>query len=94
MHQPEKNALFEKVGTAVAKYNEYQKDRYLSKLNTTCNKRRIVFKKIKGKKFYLSLDLESGGFEVFDNRYKHLGQFNFSCRKVKEAAQLTHKLLH
>lgn len=94
MGQAEKNALFEKVGSTVATYNMYKKNKRLSQLNTTRDKKRIVFEKNTGKKYYLSLDLESGGFEVFDRSFRHLGQFSFSCEQVKDAEPLTHVLHH
>lgn len=92
--QREKIALFKKIGAAVAKYNGYEKDRRLTALNSTPKKIRIVYKKNSGKIFYLSFDVESGGFEVFDHSFKHLGQYNFSCLQVKSASPLTHILKH
>lgn len=94
MDQSGKNALFESVGATVAAYNMYTKNTRLSKLNTTRNKKRIVYEKQAGKKYYLSLDLESGGFEVFDRSYRHLGQFSFSCNKVRPEDPENHKLIH
>lgn len=93
MDQNSKDALFEEIGEVVACYNNYAKDNRLSKINTTKNKRRIVFSKTKGRKFYLSLDFESGGFEVFDKNFVHQGQFDFSGIKVKSASPLDHVLL-
>lgn len=94
MGQPEKIALFEKIGDTVAKYNFYERNKRLSNKNSTSSKKRVVYNKIQNKKFYLSLDLESGGFEVFDKQYIHQGQYNFDCKKVKRAEPKTHKLLH
>lgn len=91
--QSEKIAIFEKIGTLVAIYNGYVKDLNLTKKNNRKNMKRIVFRKMQGKKFYLSLDLESGGFEVFDAGFKHLGQYNFSGSKIKDASPLDHKLI-
>lgn len=92
LNQSEKMAIFEEIGTLVAIYNGYVKDLNLTKKNNRKNIKRIVFKKMQGKKFYLSLDWESGGFEVFDAGFKHLGQYNFSGSKVKDASPLDHKL--
>lgn len=94
MRQAEKIALFEKIGDVVAKYNFYIKEQRLSSLNTTKYKKRIVYKKGKSKVWYLSLDLESGGFEAFDKNYIHLGQYNFSCERVKKPEPHRHKLIH
>lgn len=94
MNQDEKNALFERVGSVVARYNLYEKNKHLSQLNSTKEIRRIVYEKTVGKKYYLSLDLESGGFEVFDRRFRHLGQFSFSCNKVKPSEPNDHVLHH
>lgn len=94
MDQSGKNAIFESVGATVAAYNMYTKNTHLSKLNTSRNKKRIVYEKKTGKKYYLSLDLESGGFEVFDDGYRHLGQFSFACNKVKPEDPKNHKLRH
>ena len=94
MNQSEKIALFEKIGDTVAKYNFYERNKGLSNKNSTSSKKRIVYTKIQNKDFHLSLDLESGGFEVFDKQYIHQGQYNFDCKKVKRAEPKTHKLLH
>lgn len=94
MTQPEKIALFEKIGAIVATYNEYKKDQRLTTLNSTKKKLRTVYKKEFGKVFYLSIDVESGGFEVFDCRFVHLGQYNFCCNLVKPASPITHILYH
>ena len=94
MNQSEKIALFEKIGDIVAKYNFYKRNKILSSKNSTPSKKRIVYTKIQNKDFHLSLDLESGGFEVFDKQYIHQGQYNFDCKKVKRAEAKTHKLLH
>ena len=94
MNQSGKIALFEKIGDIVAKYNFYKKNKILSSKNSTPSKKRIVYTKIQNKDFHLSLDFESGGFEVFDKKYIHQGQYNFDCKKVKRAEPKTHKLLH
>lgn len=92
MNQPEKISLFETIGELVATYNLYKKDQRLSNINSTPQKLRKVYKKAEGKIYYLSLDVESGGFEVFDKNYLHLGQYNFSGDIAKPPA--THTLRH
>ena len=94
MGEHEQQALFEDIGSIVAIYNMYSKNNRLSRINTTAKKKRIVYEKKQGKKYYLSLDLESGGYEVFDRAYRHLGQFSFSCKQVRPAEPLTHILRH
>jgi len=94
MCQPEKIALFEQIAEVVAIYNGYKRDRRLTELNSTPQKKRTVYKKEAGKLFYLSIDVESGGFEVFDYRFCHLGQYDFSGNRVKPPSPATHKLIH
>ena len=94
MNQNEKNALFEKIGNVVAVYNFYNKNQRLCRLNSTPNKKRIVYTKNEGSVYHLSLDFESGGFEVFDKNYVHMGQYNFSCTIAKKAQPMTHRLIH
>lgn len=94
LDQSGKNAIFESVGGVVAGYNLYSKNNRLSRINSTKDKRRIVYEKYSGKKYFLSLDLESGGFEVFDRRYQHLGQYSFSGVQDKPADPRNHKLKH
>ena len=81
------------IGAEVASRNGYTYDNNLSTLNSQKQKSiRCVFKKFNKTAFYLSLDFESGGFEVFDYKGTHLGQYSFSGQKVKPAAPRTHKL--
>lgn len=94
LDQAGKNAIFESIGGVVAGYNLYTKNNRLSRMNSTNDRRRIVYEKSIGKKYFLSLDLESGGFEVFDRRYQHLGQFSFSGDQDKPADPRNHKLNH
>lgn len=85
--------LIIKYGTEAALRNGYIEDPQLSALNSKKqNNRRIVFRKKDGSKMYLSLDFESGGFEVFDHTPTHLGQFSFAGDKVKPAEPHNHKL--
>ena len=57
-------------------------------------KRYLVYTKNEGSVYHLSLDFESGGFEVFDKNYVHMGQYNFSCTIAKKAQPMTHRLIH
>ncbi len=94
MDQNEKNALFEKIGNVVAIYNFYTKNQRLCTLNSSRSKKRIVYTKNVGIEYHLSLDFESGGFEVFDKNYVHMGQYNFSCIIAKKAQPKSHVLMH
>lgn len=94
MDQYQKNALFEQIGGIVAKYNFYEKNQRLCALNSSRNKKRTVYTKSIGLEYHLSLDFESGGFEVFDKNFVHMGQYNFSCIIVKKAQPKSHKLEH
>ena len=92
-NKEEKIALYEKYGRIVAALNGYQYDQDLSCINSSkCGgKKRSVFKNLE-ESYYLSIDFESGGFEVFDKRPKHLGQYSFSCELAKPPAPMNHKL--
>lgn len=88
----EKRALYIKYGTIVAERNLYKYDSRLSLLNTKRQRNeRKVFTQESGN-YYLSIDFESGGFELFDKHLVHLGQYNFSCQKVKDNSPSDHKL--
>ncbi|URN84831.1 hypothetical protein [Acetobacterium wieringae] len=88
----EQKALFIDIGNIVATYNGYVKDKRLNKSNKSSDKLRYIYKKEFGRVFYLSIDVESGGFEVFDHKFEHLGQYNFSCELSKSAEPLHHTL--
>lgn len=79
-------ALFIRYAEEAAQRNGYSKHKALTQKNTSQNHKRIVFGHPQGD-YYLSADLESGGFEVFDahtkvtcrqgRSYKHLGEYNY-----------------
>lgn len=92
LNQSEKISLFESVGDLVARYNYYERDEHLCRLNKS--RKRKVYRKEKGKLYYFSIDIESGGIEVFDENFKHLGQYNFSGELAKPAEPTTHWLYH
>ena len=100
-----KKSLFEQIGTEVALRNHYVYDSKLSALNKRKAKpvrdkttgeitkpKRKVFKSSAGEMFYLSLDFENGGFEVFDKNAKFLGQYRFNGKFEKKSDPNTHKL--
>ncbi len=67
---------------------------YLSMLNSRKQRSmRAVYSKLRKSPTYLSLDFESGGFEVFDKNGLHLGQYSFDGARTKVPAPDTHKLV-
>lgn len=87
-------STIKEYGAEAATRNGYVYDHYLSVLNSKKqHNSRIVYRRLIGnKESYLSLDLESGGFEVFDHNAVHLGQFSFAGKRDKPPSPQTHKL--
>lgn len=76
------------LATQVALCNGYSENPNLSAKESQLvgGSQRKIFKITKnGLKQYLSLDFENWQFEVCDHRGKHMGVWNFSGRKTKEA---------
>jgi hypothetical protein len=72
----ERLAVIIDYGTKVAERNLYRRDTKVSELNSTEEKKRIVFGAGTGKeRTYLSIDLETGGFEVCNYLGKHIGEY-------------------
>ena len=87
----ELEAIYIKFGTEVASRNKYQRKADISRKNP----RYEVFVHNQGR-FFLSIDKEHGGLEMFKSHGKHpdhLGEYNFSCIQTKEADPETHKLI-
>lgn len=93
--------FFIKYGEIVAIRNEYVLDERLTKLNARkinavkkTKKRRPIYVKYNGKKpqYYLSIDIEHGGLEVFKHkrRPEHLGEHNYSCNIVQDPSPNDH----
>ena len=92
-HTGDRKALIIKIGDEVASRNGYIKNDYLSMLNSRKQRSmRAVYSKLRKSPTYLSLDFESGGFEVFDKNGLHLGQYSFDGARTKVPAPDTHKL--
>lgn len=82
----EKLAYIIEIGTEVAEKNRYTKNSRISALNSTVNKKRVIFEAGDGSdKIYLSIDMETGGFEVCDYRGIHLGEYAYNGEKRKGA---------
>ena len=83
--------LYTIFGTEVAKRNNYIRKPDLSRKNPNYE---VYVHKIG--LYYLSIDMEHGGLEIFKNRGKnppHLGEFDFSCTFKKEPNPETHRLI-
>lgn len=95
LQQNQINSLINKYGFETAHRNGYMEDNRLSKLNRIkSGSLRTVFIRPTRlhKNFYLSLDYESGGIEVYDNMAIHQGQYSFSCELNKNADIKNHPL--
>ncbi|WP_188400208.1 hypothetical protein [Sporomusa sp. GT1] len=90
----DKISLIECIGREVAIRNNYVENREMAQKNKQrFNSKRVVFKSRGKEPIYLSIDFESGGFEVFDHKLEHLGQFSFGGEKIKEADSINHQLI-
>ena len=94
----ERNQFDFEFGKIVAERNQFIYNTSLSKINSKKSKRkRNVYSKptIKNPKYHISIDTEHGGLEVFLHKKispEHLGEYNYSCKKVKEADPQKHIL--
>lgn len=95
----EKKEYFFTYGNITAVRNGYEYDDRLSKLNSRIMKtRRDVYVKYSSShrpKYYLSVDTEHGGLELFKhgrNNPVHKGEYNFSCIPNQDPKPLTHPL--
>lgn len=87
---PEKRGLYKRYGNEVASRNNYRKHPEISRKNPQYN----VYVHAQ-RKYYLSVDCEHGGVEIFScgsQHPVHLGEYDFSCNYQKPADPTTHKL--
>ena len=87
---PEKRGLYQKFGNEVASRNYYRKHPEISRKNPQYK----VYVHAKSK-YYLSVDCEHGGLEIFScgsQHPAHLGEYDFSCNYQKSAEPTTHNL--
>lgn len=90
----DKYETLSKIGIEVAMRNNYVLDEELSKINQHYSQaKRTVFRSNGNSSLYISIDYESGGFELFDRSGIHQGQYSFSGNKIKEASPIDHKLV-
>ena len=91
VNNQERRAIIKEFAEKVAKINGYTYSSELSNLNSIrfSAERQIYTSSY----YYLSVDFESGGFEVFDKKLNHMGQYNFLGYKVKPAQKATHRMV-
>ena len=94
----DKIATLHKIGMEVAERNKYTYDSKLTALNKRKAKKRDgqspkrqVFKSPK-LDVYLSTDFENGGYEVYNSKPDHQGQYKFNGDFEKEADDNSHPL--
>ncbi|MBB5646979.1 hypothetical protein [Pedobacter cryoconitis] len=81
-----RRAMIIDFGKKVAERNNYIYDQKLSALNTSDAKKRVIYHAGSSKqRIYLSIDMETGGFEVCDYMGFHLGEYFYDGTKTKEA---------
>lgn len=98
-NEDDKIAIFDKIGLEVAKRNNYTYDTKLTGINKKHAKKdkngnspkRQIFSLI-SKEVYLSTDFLHGGFEVYDNKPNHQGQYRFNGIFEKEPDDKSHPL--
>ena len=95
----ERNEHDFRFGKMVADRHIFVYSKELSRINTLHSKGRrrdVYVKYFKGKPiYYISVDTEHGALEAFAHHSKspkHLGEYNFSCNKTKNADAKNHKL--
>lgn len=89
----EKSAQFKIIGHEVALRNQYAYSNKLSALNTRkASSERKVYQSNGTCIFYISVDHENGGFELFDKNAKHLGQYKFNGSFEKDSKRKPHIL--
>lgn len=84
-------SVMQKYGAEFASRNHYVKDNLLSRKNTNY----LVFVS-DDRNYAISVDQESGGLELFEmtgRGYVHLGQYDYSGNKTKDAQPQNHKLI-
>lgn len=90
----DRKSIIKQYAAEAASRNGYIYDQHLSMLNSKKqgNARIVYHRLIDNQASYLSVDLESGGFEVFDHDATHLGQFSFAGNRDKPPSPKDHKL--
>ncbi len=86
-------ADFLEKGKHVAELNFYEKNAELTKINSSDDRIRHIYesRNIVGKKWYLSIDVEKGAFEVCDDKGTHQEEILFN-EKHNGAQQLDHSI--
>ena len=89
----ERRQHIEAMAEKVALINQYHYDKKLSRKNSSKGKRRIIYKSngTGNSILYLSVDLETGGFEVCNHRGKHLKEIYFDGQQT-QGSQSNHNI--
>ena len=91
----EKIVILKNISEAIAELNGWTRDTNLSRINSTRDAIRNVFRSEKFKKVsYLSVDFEKADiyFELFDKRGRHKGEYKWDGTLSGEAEPQNHKL--
>ncbi|WP_342331742.1 hypothetical protein [Pedobacter sp. FW305-3-2-15-E-R2A2] len=86
LSEREKLAEARTMGKRVAVLNHYRFDKELSRLNTDSKHKRDIYvsNNKQGRKWYLSVDVEKGAFEVCDHNGAHTKEILFNGKKNGE----------
>lgn len=90
----ERKAHFLNEGKRVALINGWEEDVTLSKINSTNEKMRCIFRPSGFRHndcAYLSIDFEKRAFELHNHTGKHLGEYSYSGQK-NQSAKLNHDI--
>lgn len=83
----EKQGYSHKVGGNICESNYYQFEQRLSSAEQqSCGAQRYIYSVLKqGRKQYISLDVEKGMFEFYDEYGKHIGEYHYDGTRNTEA---------
>ena len=83
----EKQGYSYKVGGNICESNYYQFEQRLSSAEQQCcGAQRYIYSILKqGQKQYISLDVEKGMFEFYDEYGKHIGEYHYDGTRNTEA---------
>lgn len=89
----DKNAIISTLAKQVALINGYQYDKKISDLNKNKGQLREIYSAGKNREtIYLSVDFETGGFEVCDFSGIHLGEYWFDGTQTQKAQPQDHSI--
>ncbi len=89
----DKKAIISLIAKQVALINGYHLEEAISKLNSNAGQIREIYAAGKDRsKIYLSVDFETGGYEVCDFSGTHLGEYWFDGTQTQKAQPLDHSI--